>query len=143
MPIQPSSSKVVLNSMRLITSSSVELFHKIKFSDLKLEESSLNLEVKPRRFLIVVSLDTVDGNQFPTIKGYCNTGGNDIIVSTTGKSYYLMASYAKDVKGIFGIELIDINERIWFAPLGILYMYTCRFGFSVNPNYVTLNGITF
>ena len=129
--------------MRLITSSSVELFHEIKFSDLKLEESSLNLEVTPRRFLIVVSLDTVDGNQFPTIKGYCNTGGNNIIVSITGKSYYLMANYAKTVKNIFGIELKDINGRIWFAPLGILYMYTCRFGFSVNPNYVTLNGITF
>ena len=129
--------------MRPITSSNDEVFPKIKFSDLKTEESSLNLEVRPGRFLIVVSLDTVDGNQFPTIKGFCNAGGNVIDVSTKGKSYYLMASYGKRPKDIFGIELTDINERTLFAPLGIIYMENCRFGFSVNPNYVTLNGITF
>ena len=143
MPIQPSSSKVVLNSMRPITSSNVELFPEVKFSDFKKEESSLNLEVRVKRFAIVVSLDTVDGNQFPTIKGYCNAGGNVIYVSIKGKSYYLMASYAKSVTDKFGIELIDINGRHLFAPFSPLEMANCQFGFPLNPNYLTLNGITF
>ena len=129
--------------MRPITSSNVELFTEVKFSDFKKEESSLNLQVRQKRFLIVVSLDTVGGNQFPTIKGYCNTGGNVIDASIKGKSYYFMASYAKAVTDIFGIELIDINGRHLFAPFAPIKMYNCEFGFSVNSNYLTLNGITF
>ena len=143
MPIQPSSSKVVLDSIKPITNSDVEIFPEIKFSNFKKEESSLNLNVQSRRFLIVVFLDTDSAYQFPIINVYCNVGGGAIEVSIKGKSYYYMNSYAKTVKDIFGIRLTDINGRYVFTPFGFLPYGYCEFGFPVNSNYMTLNGITF
>lgn len=143
MPIQPSSSKVVLNSIRPITDSNIEVFPEIEFSKFKKEESSLNLEVRANRFLIVVFLDTDGANQFTTIKGFCNTGVSSFPVSIQGKSYYFMQSGGSKAKDTFGIELIDINERHLFTSFAHIQMGFGKFGFSANSNYLTLNGITF
>ena len=143
MPIQPSSSKIVLDSVRTIADSNIEIFPEIKFSNFKKEESSLNLEVRANRFLIVVFLDTDGANQFPTIKGYCNTGVGSFNVSIKGKSYYFMQSGASKTKDTFGIELKDINGRYVFTPFVHIEMGHGKFGFSANPNYLTFNGITF
>ena len=142
MPIQPSS-KVVLNSIKPFTNSDVEIFPEIKFSNFRKEESSLNLEVKDRRFLIVMHPDTDGTNQFTTIEGFCSAGGGPISVSIEGKSYYYMNSYAKTVKDIFGIRLIDINERHLFTTFARVNYGNFKFGFSFDSNYLTLNGITF
>lgn len=143
MPIQPSSSKVVLNSVHPIVDSNIEIFPEIKFSNFKTEESSLNLEVRANRFLIVVSLDTDGANQFTTIKGFCNTGVSSISVPIKEKSYYFMQSGGSKAKNTFGIELIDINGRHLFTTFGYVEMGWVKFGFSANSNYLTLNGITF
>lgn len=142
MPIQPSS-KVVLNEIHAIGDSNIELFPKIKFSDLKKEESSLNLDVHPKRFLIVVHPDTDGTNQFIQIEGFCNASASSFNVLIKGKSYYLMKSFGKNISNTFGFELIDINGHHWFTPYGITLNGWFKFGFSVNPNYITLNGITF
>ena len=127
----------------MIADSNIEVFPEIKFSNFKKEESSLNLDVHSGRFLIVVFLDTDGANQFPIIEGFCSTGGGSINVSIEGKSYYFMNSIRKTPKDTFGIELIDINERHLFTTFGVVNYGTFKFGFSFDPNYLTLNGITF
>lgn len=136
--------KIVLNSIRLFSSSDIEVFpKKINFSDFSKNESSLNLDVKVNLFLIVVYLDTDGANQFPVIKVVCNPVSGAVNVSIKGKSYHFMKRYAKHPKNIFGIELIDINERHLFAPFAYVKHAFYEFEFSVNPNYLTFNGITF
>ena len=142
MPIQPSS-KVVLNEIHLIADSNIEVYPKIKFSQLKTEESSLNLNVNPSLFLIVVHPGTDGTNQFLQIEGFCSDGGGTISVSVQGKSYYLMQRCRKVPKQTFGFELIDIHGFHWFTPFAPVSYGNFKFGFSFNSNYITLNGITF
>ena len=136
--------KIVLNSIRLFSSSNIELFpKKINFSDFSKNESSLNVEVRANLFLIVVYLDPDSAYQFPIIKGVYNPVAGSVNVSIKGKSYHFMNRCTEHAKSIFGIELIDINERHLFAPLAHIKNAFYEFEFSVNPNYLTLNGITF
>ena len=127
----------------MIFDSDIEDLPEIKFSKFRKEESSLNLEVRDRLFLIVVFLDTDGANQFLTIEGFCSAGGGPISVSIEGKSYYYMNSCAKLPKNTFGIKLIDINERHLFTTFAHVNYGNFKFGFSFDSNYLTLNGISF
>ena len=132
-----------MNEIHPIADSNIEVYPKMKFSQLKTEESSLNLTVRHGRFLIAVFLDTDGTYQFPTIKGFYCDGGGPIDVSIQGKSYYFMASGAKIPTKTFGFELIDNHGLHWFTPFAPVRSGNFEFGFSVNSNDITLNGITF
>ena len=92
---------------------------------------------------VAVFLDTDGTYQFPTIKGFYCDGGGPIDVSIQGKSYYFMASGAKIPTKTFGFELIDNHGLHWFTPFAPVRSGNFEFGFSVNSNDITLNGITF
>lgn len=99
--------------------------------------------MRNNNFLIVVYLDTDGANQFPLIKGICNTTGGIIDVSVRKFCYRFIGMFDTIPEGAFGFELIDINGRHLFTPWSIIKDGYCEFGFLINPNYVTLNGITF
>ena len=133
-----------MNSIRPISSSYTEVYEKIKFSNFSKQETPFNLEVRNNHFLIVVAPDSDGENQFLLIKCYCNITGGSISVSTKGKSYrFIPFSFKTIPEGTFGIELIDINEHHLFTPWAPIKNGYCEFEFSVNLNYLTLNGITF
>lgn len=133
-----------MNEIVPITSSYTEVFQKFKFSNFSKEDKPFNLTVRDKHFVIVVIPDTDGENQFLLIKCYCNTTGGAITVSTKGKSYrFIPFSFTTIPEGTFGIKLIDINGHNLFTPWSIITNGYCEFEFSVNSNYVTLNGISF
>ena len=101
------------------------------------------MDVRNNTYFIVVFLDTDGANQFPLIKGFCNTTGGSISVSVKGICYYSFGNLKPIPEGAFGFKLIDINGNNLFTPWSIIKDGYCEFGFLVNTNYVTLNGITF
>ena len=132
-----------MNEIHPIADSNIEVYPKMKSSQLKPEESSLNLDVKPGRFLIAVHPVTDGTNQFIQIEGFYSEGGGSINVSIQGKTYYFMATGGKKPTKTFGFELIDNHGLHWFTPCAFVSYGNYKFGFSFNSNYITLNGISF
>ena len=133
-----------MNEIQPITSSYAAVYQKFKFSNFSKEDKPFNLALNNNHFLIVVIPDTDGENQFLLIKGYCNTTGGVISVSTKGKSYrFLPFTFQTIPEGTFGFKLIDINGHNLFTPWAPIKNGYCEFEFSVNLNYVTLNGISF
>ena len=132
-----------MNEIWPITSSYAAVYPKISFSEFTKYESSYNYSLPNNCFFIVIFLDTDGASQFPLIKGFCNTTGVAINISISGISYRYSRTFYTIPEGAFGYELIDINKHHLFTPWSIIKDGYCEFGFLVNSNYVTLNGITF
>ena len=130
-----------MNDIWPITSSYNAVFPKITFSKFTKYESSYTYSLQNNCFFIVIFID--GANQLPLIKGFCNTSGVAIDISISGISYRYSRTFYTIPEGVFGFKLIDINGRNLFTPWSIIKDGYCEFGFSVNSNYVTLNGITF
>ena len=132
-----------MNEIWPITSSYGAVYPKISFSKFTKNESTYNYSLPNNSFLILVFLDTYGASQFPLIKGFCNTTGAAINISYSGVSYHYSRSFYTIPEGVFGYKLIDINGKQLFFPWAIIKDGYCEFGFLVNSNYITLNGITF
>lgn len=132
-----------MNEIQPITSSYIEVSPKIKFSDFVKQEKPYTLSLRNDRFLIIVYLDTDGTNQFPAIQVFCNATGGTFNVSIKGKAYRYIDICNPVIKSAFGIKLIDINGHNLFTPWAVIKDGYYEIGFSVNPNYITLNGISF
>ena len=132
-----------MNEIQPITSSYIEVSPKIKFSDFGKQEQPYTISLRKDRFLIIVYLDTDGTNRFPAIQVFCNTTEGTVNVSVKGKSYRYINICNPVVKSAFGFKLIDINGHNLFTPWSVIKDGYYEIGFSVNSNYITLNGITF
>ena len=135
--------KTVLNKIWPFTSSYSAVYPSISFSSFRKNESATDFSLLNNQFLLLVFLDTYGASQFPIIKGFCNISGNTINISYNGISYSYQRDFYTIPIGAFGFKLIDDKEHQLFFPWSIIKDGYCEFGFLINPNYVTLNGIPF
>ena len=129
-----------------ITSSYEAVHPSISFSSFtKYNATTLN-PLEKNQFFFLVYPDNFNGLNFIIIKGFCNISENTRNILANGIHYSYKTTFVKTPADTFGFILkdsVDSNQHSLFVPWSIIKNSYCEVGFLINPNYVTLNGITF